>query len=148
MPKKTKETVATELNHAVAEQYLPELLDEMKAKVQAAIQKYIGDELLGQEVDFDVVTRFEITTDAAGGYIEVDVGTIRGEHEVEVADHLRRGTQVSGYSRTLTDKKAFELKSGEWVTLDTIPDEIIQEIITKTITDNYEVDSADVEFEE
>ena len=148
MPQKTKETVEIELNHAVAEKYLPELLDELKVQVQAAIQKYIGEELLGQEVDFDVVTQFEITTDTAGGYIEVDIGKIKGEHEVEVTDHLRGGTQVRGYSRTLTDKKAFELKSGEWVTLDTIPDEIIQEIVTKTITDNYEVDSADVEFEE
>tara|TARA_R110002020_G_scaffold398387_5_gene608447 strand:+ start:819 stop:1265 length:447 start_codon:yes stop_codon:yes gene_type:complete len=148
MPQKTMETLATEINHAVAEQYLPELLDEMKAQIEAAIQKYIGDELLGQEVDFDVVTQFEITTDTAGGHIEVDVGIIRGEHEVEVTDHKRGGIQVRGYSRTLTDKKAFLLKSGEWVTLDTIPDEIIQEIITKTITDNYEVDSADVEFEE
>ena len=148
MPSKTKETVEIELNHEVAKQYLPELLDEIKSQIQTEIQKYIGDELLGQEIDFDVVTQFEITTDSAGGYIEIDIGKIKGEHEVHVADYLRRGGQVRGYSRTLTDMKSFELESGEWVTLDTIPDEIVKKLVSKVFMDNYEIDSTDVEFEE
>ena len=148
MPVKDPETIQKEIAHAAMQEYIPEMMDKAKEKIQQCIQKYIGDELLGQEVTIDVDTKFNINNDGVTGSIEVDIGKIQGDHEVAVTDHLRNGRQVQGYSRTLSGMKAFELPSGGWVTLDTIPDEIIQKIVSDCLSELWEINSADVEFEE
>ncbi|ANS04424.1 hypothetical protein [uncultured Mediterranean phage] len=146
--RKDEKVIEQELVHEAAQQFVPDLMDKAKEKIQECIQKYIGEELLGQEATIDIHTNFNITNDGITGSIEVDVGKIQGDHDVKVTDYQRQGRQVRGYTRTLSDMQAFELPSGGWVTLDTIPDEIIQKIISDCLTELWEINSADVEFEE
>jgi len=145
MPEESREAEEfnTQLLSRVAEQYYPDLLDEIENKLETKIQSWIGEKLPGQTVNYDLNTRFEITDTEAKAFIEVDFGTIEGEHDVDVRQHQRSGRDVRGYTRTLSNQAVFEV-NGNFVTLDTIPEDIIIEEIISPVLQEYSEDIDDL----
>jgi len=145
MPEESREAEEfnTQILSRVAEEYYPELLDEIEDKLSAKIDNWIGTRLPGQTVNYDFNTRFEITDTEAKAFIEVDFGTIEGEHEVDVRQHQRSGRDVRGYTRTLSNQATFEI-DGNFVTLDTIPEDIIIKEIISPVLAEYSDDIDDL----
>ena len=134
-----------QVTNRVAEEYFPELFDELEEKIVKRIENWLGEKLPGLMVTYDFNMNFEIDDNNSIGYIEVDFSPITGEHEVQVRRHTRNGRQVQGYSRTLTDQATFELEDGSTITSDRIPEEIlIKEIIYPVIQEYSDDTLADV----
>lgn len=134
-----------QVTNRVAEEYFPELFDELEEKIVKRIENWLGEKLPGQMVTYDFNMNFEITNQDSIGYIEVDFSPITGEHEVQVRTHTRNGRQIKGHSRTLTDQATFELEDGSVITSDRIPEEILlKEIIYPVIQEYSDSTLADV----
>ena len=131
---------------AFAEQYYPELFDELKEEIKKAIVNYIGTELPGRTFNFDIDSQFDISNDNYSGYIEIDVGDIEGSHEEHVRGHMRKGSEVQGYTRRIENQAAFETSDGIRM-LNKIPDEKLKEIVIP-IFEKWDINPSDVEFEE
>jgi len=96
-------------------------------------------------VTYDFNMNFEIDDNNAIGYIEVDFSPITGDHEVRVRTHQRRGRQIKGHSRTLSNQATFTLEDGSVITSETIPEEIlIKEIIYPVIQEYSDDTLADI----
>ena len=124
----------------VAEEYFPELFDELEEKLTQRIDSWLGENLPGQMVTYDFNMNFEIDDNNAIGYIEVDFSPITGEHEMHVRTHTRNGRQVQGHTRTLTAQATFELEDGSVITSDRIPEEILLNEIIYPVMQEYSDD--------
>ena len=134
-----------QVTNRVAEEYFPELFDELEEKIIKRIDNWLGEKLPGQMVTYDFNMNFEIDDNNAIGYIEVDFSPITGEHEMHVRTHTRNGRQVQGHTRTLTDQATFELEDGSIITSDRIPEEILlKEIIYPVMQEYSDATLADV----
>ena len=138
-----------QVTNRVAEEYFPELFAELEEKITKRMDNWLGEKLPGQMVTYDFNMNFEIDDNNSIGYIEVDFSPITGEHELRVRSHKRKGRQVQGHTRTLTDQATFELEDGSIITSDRIPDEIlIKEIIYPVIQEYSDATLADVKESE
>ena len=133
-----------QVTNRVAEEYFPELFDELEEKIIKRIENWLGEKLPGQMVTYDFNMNFEIDDNNAIAYIEVDFSPITGEHDVQVRTHTRNGRQIKGHTRTLTDQATFELEDGSVITSDRIPEEIlIKEIIYPVLQEYSDATLAD-----
>ena len=139
IPEKQIEAVQRDLQQAIAKEYFPEFFDQIKQELTNAMDKYIGEHLDGMSVDYDFNTTFEIDDNKAIGYIEIDVGKLKGTHEQHVRSHTRKGHQVTGHTRVLTDQAVF-LDGDKTITSDTIPDKVIIESILAPVIEEYSDD--------
>jgi len=124
----------------VAEEYFPELFDELEEKLTQRIDSWLGENLPGQMVTYDFNMNFEIDDNNAMGYVEIDFSPVTGEHELRVRSHKRKGKQVQGHTRTLTDQANFKLPDGSTITSDRIPEEILLNEIIYPVMQEYSDD--------
>ena len=129
-----------QLTNRVAEEYFPNLFDEIEQKITDRINNWLGEKLPGQMVTYDFNMNFEITDKEALGNIEVDFSPITGEHEVQVRSHTRNGRQIQAHSRTLVDQATFTLEDGSVITSDRVPEEILIKEIIYPVLQEYSND--------
>ena len=139
MPESSEvEQFKQQMTNKVAEEYFPELFDEIEGKLTQRIDAWLGENLPGQTVTYDFNMNFEI-----------DFSPVTGEHELKVRSHKRKGKQVQGHTRTLTDQANFKLPDGSTITSDRIPEEILlNEIIYPVMQEYSEDDLAEAGSEE
>ena len=141
--KKTPAEMSALLSAGFIAEYMPTLLDEIKDELNTKVIEYIGTHLEGREVTHDIKTEFKTSGDTTSGEIQIDLGSIEGEHEERVRGYRRKGKQVKGHRRTLKNKATF--KDGEdFVTSDTIPNDVIyKEIVKPHLEDKFSTKFAD-----
>jgi len=141
--KKTPAEMGALLSAGLMAEYMPTLLDEIKDELNTKLIEYIGKNLEGREITHDIKTEFKTSGDETSGEIQIDIGSIKGEHEERVRGYRRKGKQVKGHSRTLKDKATF--KDGEnFVTSDTIPNDVIyKEIVKPHLEEKFNTKFAD-----
>ena len=141
MPESTEvEQFKQQMTNKAAEEYFPELFDEIEGKLTQRIDAWLGENLPGQMVTYDFNMNFEIDDTQAIGYVEIDFSPVTGEHELKVRSHKRKGKQVQGHTRTLTDQANFKLPDGSTITSDRIPEEILLNEIIYPVMQEYSDD--------
>ena len=58
-------------------------------------------------------------------------GTVNGTAEVPVRSHSRDNSEISSHTRTMENQAIWKLPNGEFVTLNSIPQALLQEAINK-----------------
>ena len=67
----------------------------------------------------------------------MESGKIAGTQVLDVRDYNRMGSNVVGHQREYIDKRVFRLPDGEYITSETIPDEILEQIIDEAFESDY-----------
>ena len=106
-----------------------QLADGIIAIIEKGLAEYeLGDQTLeGSSVQ--VTYMVGAGGDESSIAIHVESGKITGTQVLDVRDYNRMGSNVVGHQRVYIDKRVFRLPSGEYITSETIPDEIIEQII-------------------
>ena len=142
--KKTPAEMSALLSAGLIAEYMPILLDEIKDELDTKVIEYIGKHLEGREVTHDIKTEFKTSGDETSGEIQIDLGSIKGEHEERVRGYRRKGKQVKGHNRTLKNKGTFKDDGGKFVTSDTIPNDVIyKEIVKPHLEEKFNTKFAD-----
>ena len=115
----------------------PQVADGIKALIEEAIATYdTGDQLVdGTEVSVTY------SVEAGGEEVSIDIhvesGKITGTQVLDVRDYNRMGSAVVGHQREYIDKRVFRLPDGEYITSETIPDAILEQIIEEAFENAY-----------
>ena len=115
----------------------PQVADHIKSVIEKALYGYdLGD----QSVDgFSVNVTYMVGAGGEGASIDINVesGKITGTQVLDVRDYNRMGSNVVGHQREYIDKRVFRLPDGEYITSETIPDEILEQIINEAFESDY-----------
>jgi hypothetical protein len=112
---------------------VPALTDTFRTAIEKELAAY---DISPQTLSPSAVT---VTYNVKGGMggaeidIVVESGKISGTQVVDVRDHIRMGYDVARHQREYTDKRVFRLSNGEYITSETLPDEILEEIVEKAM---------------
>ena len=64
------------------------------------------------------------------------------EHIINKVDNVdvgdQSGSEVQGHSRTYEDQQVFRLSNGDYITTETLPDEIMDSIIEEAMEDSFD----------
>ena len=121
----------------IAGEVAPQITEGIKSLIEGAIAAYdMGDQSVdGTEVS---VTYY---VGAGGEEVSIDIhvesGKITGTQVLDVRDYNRMGSAVVGHQREYIDKRVFRLPDGEYITSETIPDEILEQIINEAFESDY-----------
>ena len=113
----------------IAGEVTPQITEGIRSLIEEAIAAYdMGDQSLdGTEVS---VTYY---VGAGGEEVSIDIhvesGKITGTQVIDVREYDRMGGSVAGHQREYVDKRVFRLPDGEYITSETIPDQILEQII-------------------
>ena len=125
----------------VQAQLLGQIAPLVADQFRAAIEKELSDyDISPQTISPSAVT---VTYNVSGGTgganidIVVESGKISGTQVVDVREHSRMGYEVAGHQREYIDKRVFRLPDGEYITSETIPDEILEQIIDEAFQRDY-----------
>ena len=95
----------------------------------------VGDQSV---VGTSVEAQFKVSGTEGEITISVTPGQIKGTQIVEVPTYNRGGSEVQGHSRTYEDQRVFRLSNGDYITTDTLPDEIMDSIIEEAMEDSFD----------
>ncbi len=118
-------------------QVASQMSDYFKSVIENSLANYdLGDQTLdGSSVNVTyTVGAGDADTSIA---INVESGKITGTQVLDVRDYNRMGNNVSGHQREYIDKRVFRLPNGEYITSETIPDEILEQIIEQAFENEY-----------
>ena len=121
----------------IAGEVAPQITEGIKSLIEGAIAAYdMGDQSVdGTEVS---VTYY---VGAGGEEVSIDIhvesGKITGTQVLDVRDYNRMGSAVVGHQREYIDKRVFRLPDGEYITSETIPDAILEQIIEEAFENAY-----------
>ena len=121
----------------IAGEVAPQITEGIRSLIEEALASYdMGDQSLdGTEVS---VTYY---VGAGGEEVSIDIhvesGKITGTQVLDVRDYNRMGSNVVGHQREYIDKRVFRLPDGEYITSETIPDEILEQIIDEAFESDY-----------
>ena len=94
----------------------------------------VGDQSV---VGTSVEAQYKVSGEEAEIYITVTSGQIKGTQIVDVPAYNRGGSEVRGHSRTYEDQRVFRLSNGDYITTDTVPDEIMGSIIEEAMGESF-----------
>ena len=126
-----------DINSKIAGEVAPQITEGIRSLIEEALASYdMGDQSLdGTEVS---VTYY---VGAGGEEVSIDIhvesGKITGTQVLDVRDYNRMGSAVAGHQREYIDKRVFRLPNGEYITSETIPDEILEQIINEAFESDY-----------
>ena len=95
----------------------------------------VGDQSV---VGTSVEAQYKVSGEEAEINITVTSGQIKGTQIVDVPAYNRGGSEVRGHSRTYEDQRVFRLSNGDYITTDTLPDEIMDSIIEEAMGESFE----------
>jgi hypothetical protein len=96
-------------------------------------------DLGAQSVDSSVGYQYSATDEEARIEITVESGNIQGTQIIDVPEHQRwLGSRVGkgdvrAHERKYEDKRVFKLPNGEYITSETIPSGIIEQIVLEAV---------------
>ena len=88
-------------------------------------------------VGTSVEAQYKVSGEEAEINITVTSGQIKGTQIVDVPAYNRGGSEVRGHSRTYEDQRVFRLSNGDYITTDTLPDEIMDSIIEEAMGESF-----------
>ena len=94
----------------------------------------VGDQSV---VGTDVQAQYKVSGTSAEISFKVTPGQIKGTQIVDVPAYNRGGSEVRGHSRTYEDQRVFRLSNGDYITTDTVPDEIMGSIIEEAMGESF-----------
>ena len=94
----------------------------------------VGDQSV---VGTSVEAQYKVSGEEAEINITVTSGQIKGTQIVDVPAYNRGGSEVRGHSRTYEDQRVFRLSNGDYITTDTVPDEIMGSIIEEAMGESF-----------
>ena len=94
----------------------------------------VGDQSV---VGTDVQAQYKVSGTSAEISFKVTPGQIKGTQVVDVPAYNRGGSEVRGHSRTYEDQRVFRLSNGDYITTDTVPDEIMGSIIEEAMGESF-----------
>ena len=89
-------------------------------------------------VGTDVQAQYKVSGTSAEISFKVTPGQIKGTQVVDVPAYNRGGSEVRGHSRTYEDQRVFRLSNGDYITTDTLPDEIMDSIIEEAMGESLD----------
>ena len=95
----------------------------------------VGDQSV---VGTSVEAQYKVSGEEAEINITVTSGQIKGTQIVDVPAYNRGGSEVRGHSRTYEDQRVFRLSNGDYITTDTLPDEIMDSIIEEAMGESLD----------
>ena len=95
----------------------------------------VGDQSV---VGTDVQAQYKVSGTSAEISFKVTPGQIKGTQVVDVPAYNRGGSEVRGHSRTYEDQRVFRLSNGDYITTDTLPDEIMDSIIEEAMGESFD----------
>ena len=95
----------------------------------------VGDQSV---VGTDVQAQYKVSGTSAEISFKVTPGQIKGTQVVDVPAYNRGGSEVRGHSRTYEDQRVFRLSNGDYITTDTLPDEIMDSIIEEAMGESLD----------
>ena len=95
----------------------------------------VGDQSV---VGTSVEAQYKVSGEEAEINITVTSGQIKGTQIVDVPAYNRGGSEVRGHSRTYEDQRVFRLSNGDYITTDTLPDEIMDSIIEEAMGESFD----------
>ena len=95
----------------------------------------VGDQSV---VGTSVEAQYKVSGEEAEINITVTSGQIKGKQIVDVPAYNRGGSEVRGHSRTYEDQRVFRLSNGDYITTDTLPDEIMDSIIEEAMGESFD----------
>ena len=95
----------------------------------------VGDQSV---VGTDVQAQYKVSGTSAEISFKVTPGQIKGTQIVDVPAYNRGGSEVRGHSRTYEDQRVFRLSNGDYITTDTLPDEIMDSIIEEAMGESFD----------
>ena len=117
----------------VQAQIMGELASHMADYIKSVIEKGLADYDLGDQSleGIGVSVRYMVGAGTEDTTIDIHVesGKITGTQVLDVRDYNRMGSNVVGHQREYIDKRVFRLPDGEYITSETIPDQILEQII-------------------
>ena len=114
-----------------------QMADYIKSVIEKGLAKYdLGDQSLEGS---SVSVKYMVGAGSSDTTIDINVesGKIAGTQVLDVRDYNRMGNNVSGHQREYIDKRVFRLPNGEYITSETIPDEILDQIIEEAFANEY-----------
>ena len=125
----------------VQAQIMGELASQMADYIKSVIEKGLANYDLGDQSleGIGVSVRYMVGAGTEDTTIDIHVesGKITGTQVLDVRDYNRMGNNVSGHQREYIDKRVFRLPNGEYITSETIPDEIVDQIIEEAFANEY-----------
>ena len=126
-----------DINSKIAGEVAPQITEGIRSLIEEALASYdMGD----QSVDgFSVNVTYMVGAGGESASIDINVesGKITGTQVLDVRDYNRMGSNVVGHQREYIDKRVFRLPDGEYITSETIPDEILEQIIDEAFESDY-----------
>ena len=116
----------TKLADAFTPQVARTLVENIKNKVD-------NIDLGTQSADTSVGYQYSVSGDEGRIQIDIESGNIRGTQIVEVSEHVRKNSPVRAHQREYENKRVFELPNGEYITSETIPSGIIEQIVLEAV---------------
>ena len=95
----------------------------------------VGDQSV---VGTSAEAQYKVSGEEAEINITVTSGQIKGTQIVDVPAYNRGGSEVRGHSRTYEDQRVFRLSNGDYITTDTLPDEIMDSIIEEAMGESFD----------
>ena len=95
----------------------------------------VGDQSV---VGTDVQAQYKVSGTSAEISFKDTPGQIKGTQVVDVPAYNRGGSEVRGHSRTYEDQRVFRLSNGDYITTDTLPDEIMDSIIEEAMGESFD----------
>ena len=95
----------------------------------------IGDQTLEGRT---VSVQYNVFDDEASIEFSVEPGVIKGVQLVDVSSYYRGGSDVKGHLRTYVDQRVFRLSNGDYITIDTLPSEVLEQAVTEAFDEALE----------
>ena len=95
----------------------------------------VGDQSV---VGTSVEAQYKVSGEEAEINITVTSGQIKGTQIVDVPAYNRGGSEVRGHSRTYEDQRVFRVSNRDYLTTDTLPDEIMDSIIEEAMGESFD----------
>lgn len=88
-----------------------------------------------QSVDSSVGYQYNISDEQGQIQITVESGSIQGTQTVDVSEHQRAGAEVRAHERKYEDKRVFKLPNGEYITSETIPSVVLEQLVLEAVSE-------------
>ena len=117
------------VTNAIADEIREGLRDAVLYELELIAESALPDGQSIQGADVDV------QYDVQDGQLAIDCrvvgGFVTGTAEVPVQSHTRGSSEVSRHTRTMENQAVWKLSDGEFVTLNSIPQSLLQEAIDR-----------------
>ena len=124
-------TEPSELNLFKLEDIVNQMIPELKEVLLEHIINKVHNVDIGDQnlQGASVTAQYDVRGTEGSITFSVEPGVIKGTQIVDVPSHNRGGSEVRGHTRTYEDQRVFRLSNGDYITTDTLPNELLDKAI-------------------